>query len=378
MAVLRSPDSRLRLEIAVRASGRVSEVGTPALRASWNGRTLLNWSPLLTGSDASQSTPWRLDRADIRAITPNGTPGEAPVSECHARFVSAQTPAVVATLSIWCVNDGMACRFEPSGSTHFRWPRDTQGIAVDPLSPTGFATHPIAAALERSPHPVTVLFPYGVCAVLGRRRRSWLLIVGASPADLPGNRARILTALASGDEKTRFARRRPFPAPPLQAAAFNCTVPFVVAPALLMATPLHWAPPALVGVTAAHRAALRRIRALRWGTDGTYCLRGEIGDYLLTARRRGTSWQISALTAIARVWTIRLPFLETGVTYRATWRHDPQPDRPCFVLPPAEMTAASRPLLYLADAGGFTLDLVPRKRTARRKELPCCPPSQTG
>ena len=126
---------------------------------------------------------------------------------------------------------------------------------------------------------------------------------------------------------------------------------------------MRWAAPGVTDVTGAHAAALRRVRESERACDDVRWLRGEIGEYLLLARRTGRRWRLSALTDRARTWTVRLPFLERGVRYRAVWRHDPQPGKPCYVPLPAVMDAASRPLIYLAAAGGFTLDLAPIGRT---------------
>jgi alpha-glucosidase len=105
--------------------------------------------------------------------------------------------------------------------------------------------------------------------------------------------------------------------------------------------------------------ALARVRESDRNCDEVRWVRGEIGEYLLVARRTGRDWRLAALTAKTRAWTVSLPFLAAGVRYRAAWVHDPQPDRPCFLPLPDAMDAASRPLIQLADSGGFTLDLVP-------------------
>ena len=53
--------------------------------------------------------------------------------------------------------------------------------------------------------------------------------------------------------------------------------------------------------------------------DETRILRGQIGDYIVTARRKGEQWYLGAMTDwTARELEINLDFLNPGKTYQAT------------------------------------------------------------
>ena len=355
MERLSSPDNRLRIELALRAGGREAEEGMPALRVLLDRRVLLNWSPLAT--PVAAAAWWRrAGTAAVRTLHP--FPDTLPALESVCAFASVDEPAATLAVTLRCAGTGVACRTEPGAEPRFRWPRETQGIVADPAAPGGFARLPAGQALAVAARPVTLLYAHGKCAVLRREGGGWLLVAGDRPTDLPANRVR---GWLAGGAPDPGAGNAPGAGAPSGSAVFNCHLPFVVAPVLTAPRPMAWAAPRLKGVTPAHGAALQRLRALEWRGADVRWIRGEIGEYVLAACRRGASWQVSALTAKARAWTLRLPFLEPGRCYRAAWRHDPQPERPCFQPLPGLMDADCRPLIYLAEAGGFTLDLVPRE-----------------
>ena len=351
MERLNSPDNRLRTELALRVNGREAEEGMPAVRVLLDRRVLLNWSTL--AKPAAAAARWRrTGTAPVRTLHP--FPENLPALESVCVFAAVDDPAATLAVTLRCAGTGVACWTEPGAEPCLRLPRETQGIAADPAAPGGFARLPVGQALTASPLPVTLLYAHGKCAVLRRGAGGWLLIAGDRPADLPANRVR---GWLAGGESDPGADGAAFNTDSSESAVFNCHLPFVVAPALTAPHPMAWAAPRLAGVTPAHGAALQRLRALEWRDADVRWIRGEIGDYVLVACRRVASWQVSALTAKARTWTLRFPFLEPGRSYRAVWRHDPQPERPCFLPLPGVMDAGSRPLIHLANAGGFTLDL---------------------
>jgi hypothetical protein len=327
----------------------------PAVRVLLDRRVLLNWSPLAKPAAAAAAARWRrAGTAVVRTLHPFAD--DLPALESVCAFAAVDAPSATLAVTLRCAGTGVACWTEPGAEPCFRLPRETQGIAADPAEPGGFARLPAGQALATSPLPVTLLYAHGKCAVLRRGAGGWLLIAGDRPADLPANRVR---GWLAGGESDPGADSDSVDTVPSESAVFNCHLPFVVAPALVAPRPVAWAAPRLAGVTPAHGAALQRLCALEWRDADVRWIRGEIGDYVLVACRRGASWQVSALTAKARTWTLRLPFLEAGRSYRAVWRHDPRPERPCFLPLPGVMDACSRPLIHLADAGGFTLDLEP-------------------
>lgn len=349
-----SPDGRLRIDLALRAGGREVEAGTPCLRVQFDRRVLLAWSPLApAGSDGAAT--WRRDGGcSVRNVAqlPDGTPA----AEAVCAFAPYRPSGAAFAVTLRCAGYGVACRSAPAMETRFRFPRETQAIVVDAVAKGGFSRLPVARALADSPLPATLLYPHGKCAILNREADGWMLIAGDRPADLPANRVRGWLAGGASNPGAGDAAASVIPS---EAAAYNCHLQFVVTPALTAPQPMRWAAARLDEVTPAHAAAMQRLLALEWRDADVHWIRGEIGEYVLAACRQGVSWQVSALTAKARAWTLRLPFLEPGRRYRAVWVHDPQPDRPCFQPLPEVMDADCRPLIWLADAGGFTLDLEP-------------------
>ena len=371
MAVLRSPDSRLRLDVDLRGAGHGrAACGMPAIRLTFDRRVIFNWSPITVGIGGKEVPKgnWRLRQTAEPIESSAALAGEETddgiVRKLGLEFVAADSTADIMSVSFRCADGGLACSITPAASTEFRMPRGTQGIVADPAAPEGFVVLTAREALVRERGGATLLFPHGKCAALALRDNGWLLVIGDRPADLPANRVRGLLAAGGGS-----AVRRAHGIPPRAAmaptaaatpAAFNCTVPFVVTPTQLAPQPLSWAPPGLRSVTKPHARALARIRALKWDDADVHWLRGELGEYLLVARRTsGGGWAISALTARARDWTVWLPFLAPGVAYRAVWHHDPPPAKPCYQPLPRRFGVDSRPLIHMAEAGGFTLDLAP-------------------
>lgn len=371
MAVLRSPDSRLRLDVDLLGAGHGrSACGMPAIRLTFDRRVIFNWSPIIVGIGGKvvPKGKWHLRQMKEPGERCSALAGEkaadGAVRELSFEIVTVDQTGDIGSVSFRCADGGLACSSTPAASTEFRMPRGTQGIVADPAAPEGFVVLTAREALVRERGGATLLFPHGKCAALALRDNGWLLVVGDRPADLPANRVRGLLAAGGGT-----ACRRAHCIPPRAAmsptaaatpAVFNSTVPFVVTPTKLEPQPLRWAPPGLRGVTKPHARALARIRALKWDDADVHWLRCEIGEYLLVARRTsGGGWAISALTARARDWTVWLPFLAPDVAYLAVWHHDPPPGKPCYQPLPRRFDVNSRPLIHMAEAGGFTLDLAP-------------------
>lgn len=197
----------------------------------------------------------------------------------------------------------------------------------------------------------------------------WLvLLLGDRPCDLP----------------ERGAARRDLGAcggPPASSAVSgdavrNCMLPFVNPP--LWPVPEEKAGVASVrtgGVpaTPAHLAAAALVLAA-WETDWdeTRFLRGEIGAYVVVARRRGHAWQVGGITgAEGRVLTVRLedflgPFAERETYALEIWR-DPLAGEPAadgMVREHFEnVDADDAPRLDLPPGGGFVLRLTPERHS---------------
>ena len=369
-----SPDARLRFEVALRDRGRSAASGRPAVRATFDGRVLLNWSPLAPRAAGA----WRLAACSSPVSAPGRRPAAAPAEEAVAVFEPTSGGGSAWRVTFQCALGALHCRHDGAWPVAFRVPRETLGWMADPRSAAGFSLRNATEALQVSSDPVTCLYPHGKCAVLASAPQAWSVLAADRPADLP---AHLGAGVPSGSSTPSAAEARPLEGWPaglagVAAAQFNCTVPFVVTPARGgIAAGTGWFPAQVTGVTTAHAAALERIAAAQRAGEQVGCLRGEIGEYLLVARRRGRSWQLAGLTARARVWTLRLPFLDPGVNYRAFWRLDPPPAKPLLPPAPDTLDAASRPLLSLADAGGFTLDLDPLDEPPETASPPSCCPS---
>lgn len=99
--------------------------------------------------------------------------------------------------------------------------------------------------------------------------------------------------------------------------------------------------------------------------DETRVLTGRMGDYIATARRKGDTWYIGAITDwTPRDLTADLSFLTPGVTYDADAFIDgPNAHRigRDFARLSGTVTSTSRPTVHLAPGGGAAVKLTPRK-----------------
>ncbi|SDR04866.1 alpha-glucosidase [Pseudoxanthomonas sp. CF125] len=93
--------------------------------------------------------------------------------------------------------------------------------------------------------------------------------------------------------------------------------------------------------------------------DETRVLEGDIGQYIVTAHRKGRDWYIGAMTnETARVLDVPLTFTENGVTYRASILEDGE-DINHLRSSEKQVTAKSRIKLSLAASGGSVVVLLP-------------------
>lgn len=111
-------------------------------------------------------------------------------------------------------------------------------------------------------------------------------------------------------------------------------------------------------------ACTRFIASLPVICDRTEVLAGQMGQYIVTARRVGDAWYVGGLTN----WTPRelevdLSFLDAGRRYEATLltdarEADTDPERYVIVRQPAD--ASTRLKIAMAPGGGFALKLLPK------------------
>jgi len=105
--------------------------------------------------------------------------------------------------------------------------------------------------------------------------------------------------------------------------------------------------------------------------DETRVVDGDIGQYIVSARRKGSSWYIGAMTnESARKLEVPLNFLEGGVRYRAEILQDGK-DRDHLAASTVQVGQSSRIKLSLAGGGGAVVVLTPEagaktERSAQR------------
>jgi alpha-glucosidase len=91
--------------------------------------------------------------------------------------------------------------------------------------------------------------------------------------------------------------------------------------------------------------------------DETRVLDGDIGQYIVTARRKGGTWYIGAMTnESGRTVDVPLDFLAPGATYSAEILEDGK-DRNHLAARTVRVTGKSRLKLRLAGSGGAAVTL---------------------
>lgn len=117
-----------------------------------------------------------------------------------------------------------------------------------------------------------------------------------------------------------------------------------------------------VSPTQAHMEAFR-ILTDPSAADAANGYRGEIGEYLCGARRRGDCWTVAGITTKLRVLTLFFPYLDKNVKYRATWSLDDGAVLPTNAVnpTPAVVSYGDKACVRMNPRGGFVLHLVPDK-----------------
>ena len=111
-------------------------------------------------------------------------------------------------------------------------------------------------------------------------------------------------------------------------------------------------------------ACTRFIASLPVICDHTEVLSGEMGQYIVTARRNGGTWYVGGLTNwTPRELEIDLSFLDAGCRYEATLLADARdadikPEKYTLVRQSAD--SATRLKIAMAPGGGFALKLSPK------------------
>ncbi len=119
---------------------------------------------------------------------------------------------------------------------------------------------------------------------------------------------------------------------------------------------------------AEHKDAFQFIKDVPADWAESRILEGEVGDYVVTARkdRNSAEWYIGGGTdASERSVSLALDFLDPGTSYRAeiyrdaATAHFEGPTRFNIVIEQRDLTATDRLDLRMAPGGGFAVRLVP-------------------
>ena len=103
--------------------------------------------------------------------------------------------------------------------------------------------------------------------------------------------------------------------------------------------------------------------------DETRVLVGEIGEVLVTARRRGTTWYVGGMSAKrSRELDLPLPFLGAGHYTVRIWKDAPDAESEPNHLTTETLNLSSRDTLklHVAFDGGFVAQLTPAATSAGR------------
>lgn len=386
---LRSPNGRLALEVAFRAkAGREA----PAVRVRFDGKTLLAWSFF----PVCESGAWRLEEtARARSLRARG--GKSPVA-CEAELAFSGSRGARRACLLRVADDAVAIlpdsATSPIATPVLRFPASLShalALAEAPDAPGGSAPVFLAPVeVLREPNGATPLFlayEHGKSALLVRHALTGtaFLVAADRPADaiLPRTLRhvatkpprRLLRALAdacdgpgaagvglpdvadAARDVTSVWLETGYWRDDLVAAGFPPSAFSARAEAAAATPPAPVAAPP----TPAHAAAFRLL-ADPGAADAATAFRGEVGEYLAGARRKGGVWHVAGMTAKLRVITLFFPFLDEGVAYDAEWLCDegcaPTPAEP---LASADVLRAGDAVsVRMSPSGGFVVKLVPR------------------
>lgn len=257
-------------------------------------------------------------------LFPDDTQRWMVAGEVHKAVVDAMAVACDAPLTLNYAHGKLACLLQ-TGAAPLRLQPTRDGLAALPAVGT----------------PVAVATPY---------ESPWqVLLLADAPCDLP-NSSGFLLNLSWGEERGYAA------------------LPFLRYPLWVADSAGRDASGGDSADTTAHRLALELVGgagAARW--DETRFLRGEIGAFVVVARRMDAVWQVAGITGVdGRVLTVRLGDIlgqETKGTYTLRIFRDPLPGETAVGGVVREtfrgVDACDKPRLELLPHGGFLLRLEP-------------------
>jgi hypothetical protein len=395
--ILRSPDGRVELRFALadwcadghrHASAPMWQVffdGHPMLRSSLLGLAPQNAPALADGFCVESVTRSHCQRDEnpgfpkdsaaffselvVKLREQSGLQRRLDlIFRCHASGVAA------------CVRlprqRGLAQTMLPDVRAVFRFPEDT---LVWTAKDGRFESPPLEALKAPCAAPLTLNYAHGKMASLFVANdltptRDGLALVPAERADMvrtPWESPWLVLALADRpcalcacDAWLRECEVATPARTISESAVANCALPFL---RMASESPMAFGPRA----TPAHRLAAAVIHANAGLEENEKMrfLRGEIGEFMVVAQKRGDVWQVAGITgAEGRVLTVRLedflPAENMNRKYRLQIQRDPLPNEPAG--PDGEVTEFfdgvdrfDLPRLELPPGGGFLLRLAP-------------------
>ena len=395
--ILRSPDGRVELRFALadwcadghRHAGapmwQVSFDDRPLLRSSLLGLALPNAPALTEGFCVEGVTRPRHRYAEKTGFSKDSA---NTYSELVVELREQSESQRRLDLIFRCHANGVAARVRlprqrdlaqatlPDVRAVFRFPEDTLAWT---FAGGRFETRPMEALAAPCAAPLTLNYAHGKMAGLFVANdltptRDGLALVPAERADMvrtPWESPWLVLALADRPcalcACDAWLRECAVATPARtisESAVANCALPFL---RMASESPMAFGPRA----TPAHRLAAAVIHANAGLEENEKMrfLRGEIGEFMVVAQKRGDVWQVAGITgAEGRVLTVRLedflPAENMNRKYRLQIQRDPLPNEPAG--PDGEVTEFfdgvdrfDLPRLELPPGGGFLLRLAP-------------------
>lgn len=221
-----------------------------------------------------------------------------------------------------------------------------------------------------------VMYGGGECALVRGDEQCLVVAAASSPcgAILPPGLRHALTGLGAGNTAPMSKRNLQ----PTKDAAFNVTAFFLDAGYVRkfldragLAISRHAATfarkptiPSSSGCATKAHAKAYTLLASPGGADAATAFRGEVGEYVCGARRKGRKWYIAGFTSRPRVLTLFFPFLEDGVAYNAKWMLDEGANLPTNAVNPTppRISAGDKATVMMCANGGFVVCLEPTER----------------
>lgn len=296
-----SPAKRVRAELSVETVwiGSTVHPECPVWRVWYDGRPVVGTSTVGLMTEAG---PLGYGMRFVKATRHRPQTGIGPGRALKTRFAARDGRELEVTLRITDMSAFCAVREPRARNSHV----DDLGITRFPegsvLLGCGETLNPQRSTLNAEGDGPQVRFaPSGKLVAWWRHGTEQHIVFFDRPGDLA---ARRFGALERVDELVVPDGRR------------GCEHLFLTVPFTKAALP---APTFGEAVTPAFRAAFEMMVGSGWTGDDFWVIRGEPGEFVIAARRRGGVWQVAGVTAEAQTLTVRFEdlWLRTPTQVRA-------------------------------------------------------------